>query len=69
MMPKRRTRRPHPIAMFVERTGLSPRTIRRHIAEDRSEYLARSLERSSPWIAEGISRATWYRRRKAAVVQ
>jgi hypothetical protein len=32
----------------------------------RDEYLAaHSLSREQPWVAEGISRATWYRRRKA----
>lgn len=30
----------------------------------RSEYLAASVEKSEPWKAEGVSRATWYRRRK-----
>jgi len=30
----------------------------------RSEYLARSLSASQPWLAEGISRRTWYRRRE-----
>jgi hypothetical protein len=34
----------------------------------RDEYLdqlAESIERQKPWLAEGISRATWYRRRKS----
>jgi hypothetical protein len=29
----------------------------------RRQYEAASIERSKPWIAEGISRRTWYRRR------
>jgi hypothetical protein len=29
----------------------------------RAEYLDRSLSRMQPWIAEGISRRTWERRR------
>ncbi len=29
----------------------------------RAEYLATSLSRLKPWLAEGISRAQWYRRR------
>lgn len=33
----------------------------------RSEYLARSLSREQPWLKAGVSRATWYRRLKAAV--
>lgn len=31
----------------------------------RQAYLASSLSRQKPWVAEGISRAAWYRRRKA----
>jgi hypothetical protein len=31
----------------------------------REEYLRRSLSKSKPWEAEGISRAQWYRRRGA----
>jgi hypothetical protein len=29
----------------------------------RDDYLAESVERQKPWLAEGISRRTWYRRR------
>lgn len=29
----------------------------------RGEYVAGSLDRAQPWKAQGISRATWYRRR------
>jgi len=32
----------------------------------RDVFLAQSNERQKPWEAEGISRATWYRRQKAA---
>jgi hypothetical protein len=35
-------------------------------AKTRAEYLADSLSRKKPWEAEGISRRTWERRRKAA---
>ena len=31
---------------------------------ERSEYLSGSIERQKPWEAEGISRRTWYYRRK-----
>ena len=31
--------------------------------QPRSDYLARSLSRNTPWIADGISRRTWERRR------
>lgn len=30
----------------------------------RDEYEGQSLERTQPWKAEGISRATWYRRKR-----
>jgi hypothetical protein len=30
----------------------------------RAEYLAASISRSKPWEAQGISRATWYRRQR-----
>jgi len=33
---------------------------------ERAVYLAGSLSAARPWEAEGISRRTWYRRRKAA---
>jgi hypothetical protein len=35
-------------------------------AVTRAEYLAKSLSRMQPWEAEGVSRRTWERRRKAA---
>lgn len=69
MIEKRAARRPKPMRDFVEQTSRSARTIRRYLAEDRADYLARSLERAAPWITEGISRATWYRRRRAATKQ
>jgi hypothetical protein len=31
----------------------------------RPEYLQGSLSKLQPWVAEGISKATWYRRRKS----
>jgi hypothetical protein len=38
-------------------------------AVPREQYLAKSLSRRRPWLAEGISRRTWYRRRQAPVAQ
>lgn len=35
-------------------------------ATPRDLWLARSLSQTKPWQAEGVSRRTWYRRRKAA---
>ena len=32
--------------------------------QPRSEYEAQSISKQQPWIAEGISRRTWYRRQK-----
>lgn len=33
-------------------------------AVSRAHYEAQSLSREAPWVAQGISRATWYRRRE-----
>lgn len=33
---------------------------------DRRTYEEQSLSRQQPWKTEGISRSTWYRRRRAA---
>ena len=54
------------MSVFMIETGRSARTIRRYVAEPREDYEARSLSRTAPWMAEGVSRATWYRRLKAA---
>jgi hypothetical protein len=44
----------------------SARTARRVWAEPRKLYEARSRAQQRPWEAEGMSRATWYRRRRLA---
>ena len=41
----------------------SIRTARRVWAEARADYERRGTARSAPWETEGISRASWYRRR------
>ena len=56
-------------AELAARLGCSERTARRYQAEPRQEFEQRSLERQQPWQAEGISRSTWFRRRKAASVR
>jgi len=56
----------HTAAALAERIGKCPRTIRNHVAEPRQAYETRSIARLEPWLAQGISRATWYRRRKSA---
>ena len=62
MMARERSRRTISLAKLATMLGLSRRQARRLWAEPRSEYEARSLARRKPWVAEGISRATWYRR-------
>ena len=37
---------------------------RRKGIRPRDEYLANSLSQQRPWVAEGISKTTWYRRRR-----
>ena len=37
---------------------------RRKGIRPRGQYLANSLSRQRPWVAEGISKSTWYRRRR-----
>ena len=50
---------------MAEQFGCSTRTIMRAVSLPRDEYLAEhSISRSKPWLALGISRATWYRRGK-----
>ena len=47
--------------------GVNPRTVRAYIAQPRSAWLAdHSVQRTQPWLALGMSRATWYRRGKPA---
>ena len=62
-----RGRRPFSMATACEKTGKSSRQIRRLAAEPREEYEARGVSRNEPWEKQGISRATWYRRRKDGV--
>lgn len=37
-------------------------------SKSRKVYEDQSIEQASPWIAEGISRRTWYRRRKLTLL-
>jgi hypothetical protein len=43
--------------------GAKERKRRERGAKSRAEYEAQSLSKAKPWLAEGISRAQWYRRR------
>jgi hypothetical protein len=54
----------HSAAALAVHMCKSPRTIRNYVAEPRVDYEARSAERAQPWMALGISRRTWYRRRQ-----
>jgi hypothetical protein len=60
------TRRTISAAALAVRLNTSIRTARRVWAEPRLEFEARGWSRQRPWEAEGISRATWYRRKRLA---
>lgn len=50
---------------MAERFGVSERTVQRTFAQPREEYLAEhAINRTKPWEAMGMSRATWYRHGK-----
>ena len=51
------------IAQLAKLLGRSKRTARRVWAQARADYEAAALAKKKPWEAQGISRATWYRRR------
>ena len=44
--------------------SISERTVRRYSARPRVDFVENSVQRVKPWLVEGISRATWYRRRR-----
>jgi hypothetical protein len=44
--------------------GLTARSARRYWAAPRQVYESTSLAKRKPWADAGISRTTWYRRRK-----
>jgi hypothetical protein len=46
--------------------NISERTVRRYSAQPRVDVEENGVERARPWLVEGISRATWYRRRRHA---
>jgi hypothetical protein len=65
--PPIRAKRPATAREMAERFNCSISTIMRAIAQPRAEYEAKSLARSKPWEALGMSRATWYRKGKPNV--
>jgi predicted transcriptional regulator len=58
------TRRRKTAREIAERLGVSPRTVRRYMAQPRAAYEANSITRAKPWEALGLSRTTWYRHGK-----
>lgn len=63
-IPLFRKRRPFSMAEACKATGKTPRHIRRLAAQPRTEYEENSITSRQPWVQEGISRATWYRRQR-----
>ena len=63
-MARRKGRRAIAAAELGQKLGISPRSARRYWAEPRRNYEVESRENYAPWNDEGISRATWYRRRQ-----
>lgn len=53
-----------PAKEIAAKLGVHERTVRRYVARPREEYLANTISAQKPWEPLGISRATWYRRRK-----
>jgi len=67
MAAKHQVKRPAPARELAQRFGVSARTVVRVMAQPRSAWLAdHSVQRTQPWLALGMSRATWYRRGKPA---
>ena len=64
MVEQIRKKRPMKAKEMAEKFGVSVRTVQRIFAEPREEYLAKSVSKSKPWEALGMSRATWYRKGK-----
>lgn len=64
MAEKIQRKRPMTARAMAEKFGISTRTVQRIFAEPREQYLAKSLSKSKPWEALGMSRATWYRKGK-----
>jgi len=60
-----RSRRTMAIKALAKLMQRSERTVRRYWAEARADYQSKGAARQRPWEAAGISRATWYRRRRA----
>ena len=63
--PPVREKRPITARAMAERFNCSIRTVMRAVALPRADYLAaHTVNRSKPWEAMGMSRATWYRKGK-----
>ena len=65
MIEKIRKKRPMTAQKMAEKFGVSIRTVQSIFSEPREEYLAsHTTNRSKPWEAMSMSRATWYRKGK-----
>jgi transcriptional regulator with XRE-family HTH domain len=53
---------------IAEKIGVSARTVQRYMAQPRAEFEGQSLTKAKPWATLGVSRATWYRHGKPAVL-
>ena len=49
--------------LIAAKIGVSQRTVRRYLRDDPLPKPS-PVEQEQPWITDGISRRTWYRRRK-----
>ena len=49
--------------IIAARLGVTPRTARRYLRHN-SQPKSPRTEQLKPWVVEGISRRTWYRRRQ-----
>lgn len=51
-------------AELAKRLSVNIKTVYKYTAVPREEYEANSINRTKPWEALGMSRATWYRKGK-----
>lgn len=59
------TRKGFTAQQLADKFGVTARTIRTYTSIPRAEYLAtHTISRDKPWESEGVSRRTWYYRKK-----
>ena len=54
-------------AELAKRLGVNIKTVYKYTAMPRAEYESNSITKAKPWVALGMSRATWYRKGKPTV--